>query len=197
MATTQYTYNSFGEVLNTTDPLGNVTMNTYDSHGNLLTVTTPPPGPGVAGSVTTFTYNSLGELLTIKANNQSASYGSSLPTLTASYSGFVNGDTSASLTRQPTLSTTAGPGSPVGTYTITVGGAQASNYQIVYVSGTLHITQALLTITAPGLASFAARPTTANRSSSERVPDRSMPRPPFPIWESARSKEQHSRRRLQ
>ena len=66
VATTQYTYNSFGEVLNTTDPLGFVTQNTYDSHGNLLTVTTPQPGPGVAGSVTTFTYNSLGELLTIK-----------------------------------------------------------------------------------------------------------------------------------
>ena len=36
--------------------------------------------------------------LTITANNQSKVYGAALPTLTASYSGFVNGDTSASLT---------------------------------------------------------------------------------------------------
>ena len=42
-ATTSYTYNSFGEILTTTDPLGKVTSNTYDAHGNLLTVTTPAP----------------------------------------------------------------------------------------------------------------------------------------------------------
>ncbi len=36
--------------------------------------------------------------LTITANNQTKVYGAALPTLTASYSGFVNGDTSASLT---------------------------------------------------------------------------------------------------
>ena len=41
--------------------------------------------------------------LTITANNQTKVYGAALPTLTASYTGFVNGDTSASLTTQPTL----------------------------------------------------------------------------------------------
>jgi RHS repeat-associated protein len=60
VATTTYTYNSFGEVLWMTDPLGFMTTNTYDSHGNLLTVTTP------SGSVTTFTYDTKGELLTVK-----------------------------------------------------------------------------------------------------------------------------------
>ena len=64
-ATTLYTSNSFGEVLTTTDPLGNVTTNTYDSNGNLLTVTTPAPNGSTAASVTTFTYDSKGELLTI------------------------------------------------------------------------------------------------------------------------------------
>ena len=39
--------------------------------------------------------------LTITANNQSKVYGAALPALTASYSGFVNGDTSASLTTGP------------------------------------------------------------------------------------------------
>ena len=47
--------------------------------------------------------------LTITANNQTKVYGAALPTLTASYTGLVNGDTSASLRRPhaPTLTTTA------------------------------------------------------------------------------------------
>ena len=63
--------------------------------------------------------------LTITANNQTKVYGAALPTLTASYSGFVNGDTSANLTTQPTLTTTATAGSHVSgsPYTITASGA--------------------------------------------------------------------------
>ena len=49
-----YTYNSFGQVLTATDPLGHVTTNTYDSHGNLLSVTTPAPNSNTAASVTQF-----------------------------------------------------------------------------------------------------------------------------------------------
>ena len=45
-----------------------------------------------------------------------------LPTLTASYSGFVNGDSAASLTTQPTLATIATAASSVGSYAITVSG---------------------------------------------------------------------------
>ena len=41
--------------------------------------------------------------LTITANNQAKVYGAAVPTLTASYAGFVNGDTAASLTTLPTL----------------------------------------------------------------------------------------------
>src|SRR5690349_24095312 len=40
--------------------------------------------------------------LPITADNKSLAYGGTLPTLTASYSGLVNGDTPASLTTQPT-----------------------------------------------------------------------------------------------
>ena len=47
--------------------------------------------------------------LTITADNQTKVYGAALPTLTASYTGFVNGDTAASLTTPPTLTTTATP----------------------------------------------------------------------------------------
>ncbi len=86
--------------------------------------------------------------LTITANNQSKVYGQANPALTVSYSGFVNNDTSASLTTQPSVTTTAATGSPVGTYTITASGAVDPNYTIGYVAGTLTVTKAALTITA-------------------------------------------------
>ena len=86
--------------------------------------------------------------LTVTANNASKIYGAALPTLTASYTGFVNGDTSASLTTQPTLGTTATAASPVGTYAITASGAVDGDYSITYANGTLTVTQAPLTITA-------------------------------------------------
>jgi hypothetical protein len=79
--------------------------------------------------------------LTITANNQSKVYEAALPVLTVSYSGFVNGDTSASLTAQPTVMTTATATSPVDGYTITASGAVDANYTISYVVGTLTITQ--------------------------------------------------------
>src|SRR6202030_2359699 len=68
----------------------------------------------------------------------------------ASYSGFVNGDTSASLTTQPTLSTTATVTSDVSgnPYTITASGAVDGDYAISYATGILTITPAALTITA-------------------------------------------------
>jgi hypothetical protein len=86
--------------------------------------------------------------LTITADNQSKAYGAALPTLTASFSGLVNGDTSASLTTAPTLSTTATASSHVGSYPITPAGAVAGDYRISYVDGTLSVTPAALTITA-------------------------------------------------
>ncbi len=57
--TWQSTWNSFGEPLTQTDPLGKVTSYTYDTKGNLLSVKTP------LANTTTFTYDTKGELLTI------------------------------------------------------------------------------------------------------------------------------------
>ena len=90
--------------------------------------------------------------LTITADNQTKVYGAALPTLTVSYSGFVNGDTVANLTTQPTLGSTATASSDTGTYAITASGAVDSNYTISYVNGTLTVTPATLTIAADNLA---------------------------------------------
>ncbi len=88
--------------------------------------------------------------LTITANNQTKVYGAALPTLTASDSGFVNGDTAASLTVQPTISTTATAASHVSgsPYSITANGAVDSDYSISYVAGSLTVTPAHLSVTA-------------------------------------------------
>ncbi len=86
--------------------------------------------------------------LTVTANNKTKVYGDVDPTLTVSYLGFVNGDSAASLTTPPTISTTATTGSPVGSYPITASGAVDSNYTINYVAGTLSITPVSLTVTA-------------------------------------------------
>ncbi len=66
--------------------------------------------------------------LTITANSESMNYGGPVPALTASYSGFLNNDNSSSLTTKPTLTTTATPTSPTGTYPITVSGAVSQLY---------------------------------------------------------------------
>jgi hypothetical protein len=80
--------------------------------------------------------------LTITADNKTMPYGGSLPALTASYAGFVNGDTPASLTTAPALNTTATSQSPVGTYAITASGAVDPDYGISYVPGVLTVSKA-------------------------------------------------------
>jgi filamentous hemagglutinin family protein len=88
--------------------------------------------------------------LTITANDQTKVYGAAVPTLTDSYSGLVNGDTSGSLTTAATNTTTATAASHVagGPYAITASGAVDSDYAISYVAGALTVTPTSLTITA-------------------------------------------------
>jgi hypothetical protein len=86
--------------------------------------------------------------LTVTANNQARVYGAANAPLTYSISGFVNGDTATSLATLPTLATTANTSSQVGSYAITASGAVSSDYAIKYVTGTLLVAPAPLTITA-------------------------------------------------
>jgi RHS repeat-associated protein len=98
--------------------------------------------------------------LTITANSQTMTYGGPPPALTASYSGFVNGDTAVSLTTPPTFGTTATAASHVagGPYPITASGAADPDYTISYVSGTLAITSAPLTIAADDVSTVYGAP---------------------------------------
>ncbi len=83
--------------------------------------------------------------LTITADDKTKAYGQALPVLTASYSGFVNGDDTNSLTALAALATTATTVSNVGTYPITASGASSTNYSFNYVAGTLTVTNSLST----------------------------------------------------
>jgi hypothetical protein len=93
-------------------------------------------------------------ILTVTANNASRAVGAANPTFTASYSGFVNGDTAAVLGGgSPSLTTTATVSSPAGTYPIMVtqGTLSAANYAFNFVNGTLSVVAAptvVLTTTA-------------------------------------------------
>ncbi len=80
-------------------------------------------------------------VLTITANDCTKMEGEENPELTVRYEGFKNGDTEAVLIQQPTVTTTATTNSPAGTYPITVSGAEAANYDISYVAGTLTVTE--------------------------------------------------------
>jgi hypothetical protein len=82
-------------------------------------------------------------MLAVNANNQSRAYGASNPLLTASYAGFVNGETLATsgITGSPNLATVANAASPAGGYPITVtdGTLNAANYIFSFVNGTLTV----------------------------------------------------------
>lgn len=82
--------------------------------------------------------------LTIKANDATRQYYSSMPQLSYSCNGFVNGEDENVLTTKPQLTTTASLSSDVGTYPIKVSDATSPNYSISFVNGTLTITKRTL-----------------------------------------------------
>src|SRR6202041_1150124 len=84
-------------------------------------------------------------VLTVTANNATRAFGAADPAYSATLTGFVNGDTTASATTgSASLTSTDTVTSPVGSYPITpaAGNLAAKNYTFTYVNGTLTITQA-------------------------------------------------------
>jgi subtilisin-like proprotein convertase family protein len=83
--------------------------------------------------------------LTVTADDLAKVYGAPLPELTASYDGFVNGESTNQLSVLAALTTIATASSNVGNYPITASGGVASNYLFSYFAGTLTITQSFTT----------------------------------------------------
>ncbi|HVV73865.1 MAG TPA: MBG domain-containing protein, partial [Verrucomicrobiae bacterium] len=152
--------------------------------GNLLTITgtglvtvrasqsgnaTYSPAPNVDRS---FTVNPT--QLTVTADNKSRAAGSANPPFTASYSGFVYGETASVLSGTPSLSTSATTSSPAGNYPITVtqGTLAAANYTFSFVNGTLTVTNVAQTITFAPLGNliYGAAPLNLTATASSGLP---------------------------
>ncbi len=87
--------------------------------------------------------------LSITADSKTIVAGQAVPVLTASFSGFQNGDSAANLTAQPVLTTTATSSSAPGVYAIDVSGAASPNYKITFVDGTITVTPSTVINSSP------------------------------------------------
>ena len=78
--------------------------------------------------------------LTISCGSYTIEQGEALPDFAIEYSGWKNDETADVLTVKPTVTCEATKDSEPGTYDIIVSGAEAQNYEISYVAGTLTVT---------------------------------------------------------
>ena len=85
-------------------------------------------------------------MLTATADAISREYGEDNPPFSISYDGFVNNDNESTLDVIPSATTPATQTSNVGTYTISLNGGSATNYNFTLKSGILTITKAPLAI---------------------------------------------------
>jgi hypothetical protein len=88
-------------------------------------------------------------VLTVTANSAAMVYGSAVPALGYSLSGFVAGDTAQNaVAGVPQLATAATPASQPGNYAIAIGSGtlSAANYSFAFVAGTLVVSKRVLTV---------------------------------------------------
>ena len=104
-----------------------------------VTITAVATSQKYAGS-TTKTFTIKKKALTVTADNKSVTFGDNAPSYSASYSGFVNGETASVLggtlgfSCEYVKNVTA-----AGTYDITPSGLTSSNYDITFTKGTLTV----------------------------------------------------------
>ena len=92
-----------------------------------------------SGNQTSATASITKKSLTVTADDKSVEYGDAAPTYTASYSGFVSGESKSNLSGSLSFSCSYTSSSNTGTYTITPSGHTSSNYSISYAAGTLTV----------------------------------------------------------
>ena len=85
--------------------------------------------------------------LTVRAVDAVKRFGAPLPAFTATATGFVNGDSFASLAGTLVLATTATQQGAVGAYPIVASGVSSSNYAIAFVNGTLSVIRGTVDVT--------------------------------------------------
>jgi YD repeat-containing protein len=120
-------------------------------------------------TITPSTLTVLPAPLLIAANPATKQYSDPLPTLTATYTGFVLGETPAVLSGTLLIQTPVEPRSAPGAYPITIGGLTSPNYAITYAGSTFTVTEedARMSIISPRLVSaVTSGPTTILLSAS-------------------------------
>ena len=91
--------------------------------------------------------------LVVTASSALITYGGAAPTISPSYSGFVNGDSASSLTTAPTCTTPVTSVTGVGVYGSSCSGAVDPNYAISYIGGSVEVDPTSLTVTASSVSS--------------------------------------------
>ena len=133
-------------------------------NGQVLSVTfTPTDTTSYLAGAKTVNVNVQKAPLSITADNKSMIKGAALPALSASCSGWVNGDSAAVLTGAVTLSTTASSSSAAGTYPIVASGATSPDYAMAYVNG-------VMTVLPAGLVSVAVTSVTNSTAVGQTQP---------------------------
>ncbi|HEX5692367.1 MAG TPA: MBG domain-containing protein, partial [Roseiflexaceae bacterium] len=118
-------------------PLGTVLE---AGNGQLLSVGFVPGAPAIFATIGDQVQIGVNRApLTITAQDKTMFWSRPMPQLTATYSGFVNGDGPQDLHTPVTLGTTAKSTSAIGVYKITASGASDPNYNISFVDGKLAI----------------------------------------------------------
>jgi Tol biopolymer transport system component len=113
-----------------------------------LAATFTPADPSTYGNASlTTTVNVTPAPLTIQALDAVKVFGAPLPVFAATGTGFVNGDTLASLAGTLQFATAATATSAVGTYPVAPSGLSSANYTITFAPGTLTIQPAATTTT--------------------------------------------------
>lgn len=144
------TYSAFanGDTSSVVSGLAFTTTATASSPVGSYAIT--PSGATAANYTLTFVPGTLSvtkAALTVTAADATRPYGASNPSFTATYAGFVNGDTSAVVSGLA-FSTPATTSSAAGTYQVSPTAATATNYTFTFAPGTLTVTKATLTVTA-------------------------------------------------
>jgi hypothetical protein len=119
------------------------TLTVVGSGSSVITATFTPTDTTNYNSATTFMTVTVSKaVLSITASSHTVAYGDAIPTITPTYSGFVNGDTSSVIT-PPTCSTTYTTTTAVGSVASSCTGAIASNYSFAYTAGVITIGKAV------------------------------------------------------
>jgi hypothetical protein len=84
--------------------------------------------------------------LVVRAADAAKVYGAPLPAFSATFAGFVNGDSAASLGGALIFGTSATQASAVGAYPIVPGGLSSPNYAIAFLNGTLTIVKGAVAV---------------------------------------------------